>query len=100
MASANITSLYNGYIGEINILSNYIAQSQSLEAKYQYLIAEVVLLKLFAVFELAAAETAYRLACGTAYKNGNAPVVHHLCRSISDAHNKMLSYNRLLQCLI
>lgn len=94
MPSVSVTTSYNRSINDLTILTNYINDISSLEAKYQYMIGEVVMLRLFAIFETAASEIALKLACGATYRNGNNPVVHSPCRSINDAYTKMLSLNR------
>jgi hypothetical protein len=88
-----ITSL-NSSINDIAILSNYNLGSKSLDAKYQYMISEVIMLRLFAILEATISEVAFKLACGAPYRNGNIPLVLRPCRSIQDAHSTMLNYNR------
>ncbi len=58
------------------------------------MVSEVIMLRLFSILEYYFAEIAYKLACGTTYRNGNVPVFHIRCTSLQDAHSKMLSYNR------
>jgi hypothetical protein len=62
-----------------------------MEARYQYLIAEVVMLRLFSILEHAIADTALKLACGALYNNGRAPNVLLPCSSLADATHKMLT---------
>jgi hypothetical protein len=79
---------------DIGIISNYNTQSKSLDATYQYLISEVVMLRLFSILEDSISEIAFKLACGAIYTNGNAPIILIPCRSMLNAHNLMLSHNR------
>ena len=51
MARANIHSIYNKAIRDIQILSSYVQQSSNLEPKYQYIVSEVVMLRLFSILE-------------------------------------------------
>lgn len=88
-----ITSLNSG-INDIAILSNYNLGSKSLDAKYQYMISEVVMLRLFSILESTIAEVAFKLACGALYRNGNAPLVHRPCKSMQDASSNMLTFSR------
>lgn len=88
-----ITSL-NTSVKDIAILSNYILRSKSLDAKYQYMISEVIMLRLFSTLEATISEVAFKLACGALYQNGTAPRILRPCCSIQDAHATMLNHNR------
>lgn len=88
-----ITSL-NKSVNDIAILSNYNLESKAMDAKYQYMISEVIMLRLFSTLETTISEVAFKLACGALYRNGNSPLVITQCRSIQDAHSAMLNYNR------
>lgn len=88
-----ITSL-NKSIKDIAILSDYNVGSKSLDAQYQYMISEVIMLRLFSVLESTISEVAFKLACGAVYRNGKTPVIYKQCNSIQDAFSNMLSYNR------
>jgi hypothetical protein len=94
MALPSIHTSYNRSINDISILSSFVAGSQTLISQHQYLIAEVVMLRLFGIFESAVQDIAFKLACGALYRNGNTPRVLHMCRSIQDAHHQMLSFGR------
>lgn len=89
-----ITSL-NSSVNDIAILSNYNLGSKSLDAKYQYMISEVIMLRLFSILEATISEVAFKLACGAVYRNGNPPRILRNCSSIQDAHTAMLNYNRI-----
>jgi len=90
----SVTTSLNSSINDIAILSSYNLGSKSLDAKYQYMISEVIMLRLFATLEATISEIAFKLACGALYRNGNAPLILRPCRSIQDAHAAMLNYNR------
>jgi len=90
----NIESTYNRCIREISILDKYYSDSLTLESKFQYLVAEVILLRLFSIMENAFEEIALKLACGSRYRNGALPNLYITCNNISDANNKMISHNR------
>lgn len=94
MPSVSVNTSYNRSISDITILANYIAGSATLDARHQYLISEVVMLRLFSVLESTISETAFKLACGATYRNGNNPLVLRRCRSVQDAFLNMLSHNR------
>lgn len=94
MAIPNINTSYNNSINDIGILSNYMTDCVGLESKYQYLISEVVMLRLFAILETTIGEMALKFACGALYKNGTTPLTQVVCSSINDANGKMLTHNR------
>ena len=94
MPAVSVTSSYNRSVNDITLLANYIVGTTALEAKYQYMISEVVMLRLFSIMESTFAEVAFKLACGATYRNGNNPVILRRCRSILDAYSNMLSHNR------
>jgi hypothetical protein len=94
MALPSISASFSQSTKDIGILSNYIYNAGSLQSQHQYLIAEVVMLRLFGIFENAVQHIAYKLACGAPYRNGAKPVVLTPCKNILDAHHKMLSYGR------
>ncbi len=94
MPSVNINTTHKRGIVDIGNLTNYITDSVTLEAKYQYMIGEVVMLRLFGILEHSIAEIALKLACGCNYRNGKNPLVKKQCRSMRDAFSNMLVYNR------
>jgi len=79
---------------DIAILEKYISQGESLSIRHQHFVGEVVMLRLFAVYEQAVREFALKLACNAAYRNGNFPRLHHRCRSLDDAFDKMAVLGR------
>jgi hypothetical protein len=94
VAIGNIDSIYIKATKEIQILSKYLSDSSSLEAKYQYIVSEVMMLRLFGIFESAIGDIAIRLACGAKYRNGNIPLLQHRCTSLDDAIDNMVNLNR------
>lgn len=95
MPSRSITSSHSRSLAEITVLANYVTNSVSVTpVHFQYMISEVVMLRLFSIMEFYFAEIALKLACGTRYRNGNQPLIHMQCRSVQDAYSKMLSHNR------
>src|ERR1700737_2490115 len=71
-----------------------MAGCSDLESRYQYMISEVVMLRLFSILETVIGEMALKFACGALYRNGNSPNTHISCSSMGDATSKMLSHNR------
>ncbi len=94
MPRVNVITSLNKSVNDIAILSNYNLGSKSMDAKYQYMISEVIMLRLFSTLESTISEVAFKLACGALYRNGNAPLIITHCRSIQDAHSTMLNHNR------
>jgi len=90
----SVLASYNRSTTDITILKNYINGYTALEARYQYMISEVVMLRLFSVLELTISEVAFKLACGAPYRNGRIPIAHKQCKSIQDANINMHSHNR------
>lgn len=94
MPRVSVISSLNRSTSDLAILSNYNLGSKALDAKYQYMISEVVVLRLFSVLVSTISEVAFKLACGATYRNGNNPIVLMQCSSINDSFIKMLSHNR------
>lgn len=78
----------------INKLIGYWSLSGCLEAKYQHFIAEMIMLRLFSIFEDSVAEIACKLASGAVYVNGCSPVLAAQSRSIAGARALFLSHGR------
>lgn len=94
MPKVSILTSYNKSISDIAILAGYNVNSKVLDAKYQYMISEVLMLRLFSILEFTMSEVALKLSCGASYQNGTNPIVLKSCKSVQDAHSNMLSYNR------
>ena len=78
----------------IDKLMYFRSESESLEAKYQHFIAEMILLRLFSIFEDSVAEIAYKLASGAVYANGNQPTLTTQAGSMSGARGLFLTHGR------
>lgn len=79
---------------KINKLMGYRSGSENLEAKYQHFIAEMIMLRLFSIFEDSVAEIAYKLASGAVYANGSSPVLTIQAGSITGARGLFLNHGR------
>ena len=75
-------------------LENFRATSQSLSPAHQYLIAELIMLRLFSLVENAIEELACKLVAGASYTNGTHPARLFTARSIDGARKAMLTYGR------
>lgn len=78
----------------IDKLSLFRRESENLEAKYQHFIAEMIMLRLFSIFEDSVAEIAYKLASGAVYVNGGFPVLTSQAGSMVGARGLFLSHGR------
>lgn len=94
MPRVSISTSLNSSINDIQILSNYNINSKTLDARYQYMISEVIMLRLFSILDATISEVAIKLACGATYRNGTNPLILEQCRSTLDAYSKMLAFNR------
>ncbi len=65
-----------------------------MEAKYQHFIAEMIMLRLFSIFEDSVAEIAYKLASGAMYSNGNYPTLTCQAGSMAGARGLFLNHGR------
>ena len=79
---------------EIERLESFRTDSQSLSPVYQYLIAELIMLRLFAIVESAIEDLACKLVAGAPYVNGMHPVRLFPAKSIDGAKSAMLTYGR------
>lgn len=94
MALPSVKVTYDKAISDIQILENYRNESLSLEPKFQSFVSEVVLVRLFSIIEISLKETALKIACQAPYRNGTIPSLHIKCRSLIDAENQFINYNR------
>ncbi len=78
----------------IDYLANFRSDSRDLAPRYQYFIAELIMLRLFAMMENAIADVAYKLVAGAVYINGNKPRRLFSASSIAGARTAMLTYGR------
>lgn len=78
----------------IDKLNSFRVESQSLDAKYQHFISEMIMLRLFSIFEDSVAEIAYKLASGAVYSNGTPPSLTIQAGSMSGARGLFLNHGR------
>ena len=79
---------------DIERLENFRADSQSLAPIYQYLVAELIMLRLFAIIEGAIEDIACKLVAGAPYVNGNCPARLVAVKSKDSARLAMLTHRR------
>lgn len=94
MPKVKISTTINEANSQLTILQKYYTDSLSLEPKFTYLIAEVILLHLFAIIERSLSMIAYKLASGAIYLSGKQPTLKITSKSIKSARDNMINYNR------
>jgi len=87
------TTLHNT-TSSVDYLAYHRTQSKELHSTYQYFIAEMIMLRLFAILENAIAEVAYKLVAGAPYLNGKHPKRCFVANSITGARAAMLTHGR------
>ena len=79
---------------DIERLETFRTNSQSLAPVHQYLIAELIMLRLFSIIESAIEDLACKLVAGATYVNGTLPGRLLPANSMHDARSAMLTYGR------
>ncbi len=80
---------------ELDRLQAYKTESEALEAKYQHFISEMIMLRLFSIFESAVAEIAYKIAAGATYLNGSTPALIVQANNMSASRGLFLNHGRV-----
>lgn len=94
MPTPSLVVSYNKVIIDINRLENYRISSLTLEPKYQHLIAEVILLRLFSLIENYVKDISSKIACGASYRSGSVPTLFHTCSTVNNALIQFENFNR------
>ena len=79
---------------DIERLETFRTDSQYLAPVHQYLIAELVMLRLFSIIESAIEDLACKLVAGAPYVNGTYPARLFSAKSVDGARSAMLTYGR------
>jgi hypothetical protein len=69
-------------------------ESETLESKYQHFISEMIMLRLFSIFEEGVSEIAFKLAAGAVYSNGLSPALTTQATSIGASRGLFLNFGR------
>ena len=80
---------------DIERLETFRTDSQSLGPGHQYLIAALIMLRLFSIVESAIEDLACKLVAGAPYVNGTHPARLFNARSMDGARSAMLTHGRL-----
>ena len=95
MATPNLSITIKNANTLIWKLQSHKTDSEKLEAKYQHFIAEMIMLRLFSIFEEAVSEIAFKLAAGGTYTNGSVPILNIRSSSIAASRGLFLNYGRV-----
>ena len=94
MAAPRVDVTVRNTTADIDRLETFRADSQSLDPVHQYLIAELIVLRLFSIVESAIEEIACKLVAGSPYVNGLPPARLFPARSRDGARLAMLTHGR------
>lgn len=92
MALPNLLKTIEAAEYQIDRLLAHKIDAERLEARYQHFIGEMVMLRLFSIFEDTVAEIAFKLAAGGKYLNGSAPTMLVRAGRVQDARALYLGY--------
>jgi hypothetical protein len=94
MAAPTLSSTINFANAQISKLHSYKTDAETLDAKYQHIIAEMIMLRLFSIFEDSVADLAFKITAGATYSNGVIPTISAKTRRTADSRGLLLSYGR------
>jgi len=94
MPTPKLSNTINKSFSAIDTLNGYRSDSRSLEAKYQFFIAEIIMLRLFSIMEDSISEMAFKIAAGAKYLNETSPTLLCKANSVAGSRTLMLNYGR------
>ena len=94
MAKLNLERDYRSYTTEATRLEDLRLEIIVLPPSYQKLVAEIVLLRLFSVFENTVISIASKIACEARYLDGSMPNLLKKATSFHQADSLFKSYGR------
>ena len=94
MAAPRVDVTVRNTTADIDRLETFRTNSHSLEPVHQYLIAELIVLRLFSIIESAIEEIACKLVAGSPHLNGLPPARLFPARSRDGARLAMLTHGR------
>lgn len=93
--SFKISRTLDEALRQIEVLSNLERGLEEIKPKYQPLVAELMIVRLFSTWEQSISEIATKLACGGEYLNGRTPVLMtNRARSLVSAKDLFTSFGR------
>lgn len=94
MAVPKLSTTLDKAFKAIDRLESLKVDSESLEAKYQHFISEMLMLRLFSIFEDTISEIAFKILSGAVYSDGQIPRLNVPITTIANARNVCLNYGR------
>lgn len=94
MATPSLKRTLNDCLVECGKVDAIRGQVADMPARVQFLVAEVLLLRLTSILEGSIAEVAFKIASGATYLDGETPKILVPCTSIVNARTKMLAEGR------
>lgn len=94
MSRPSLAVTHGRFVREVDRLIGYKVDSESLESKYQYMIGEMIMLRLFSAMEDAISEIAFKLAANAVYTNGSHTNLLAYSGSVVRSRQLLLTYGR------
>ncbi len=94
MALPNLAITLREAHAQIDRLQHHKVDAERLDAKYQHFIGEMIMLRLFTIFEDSVAELAYKIAAGGKYLNGTSAALIIRASRAQDSRALFLSHGR------
>lgn len=94
MAAPSLYATLSSANVQITKLQQYKADAKLLDAKYQHIISEMIMLRLFSIFEDSVADLAFKITAGAIYTNGVVPAITAMTRRIVDSRGLLLTHGR------
>lgn len=95
MAAPTLSATVRFVNRQMSRLQKYKNDAESLDARYQHIISEMIMLRLFSVFEDAVADLAFKIVAGATYTNGSAPAITAKTRRTADSRALLLTHGRV-----
>ncbi len=94
MALPNLNISIQNCIRLIDKLQAHRIDCEHLEAKYQHFVGEMIMLRLFSIFEDTVAELAYKITAGAVYLDGSVPNIVIKAGRTQDSRAMLLTHGR------
>lgn len=94
MAAPTLSATLKSADTQIAKLQQYKIDAEPLDAKYQHIISEMIMLRLFSIFEDSVADLAFKITAGATYTNGVVPAITARTRRIADSRGLLLTHGR------
>lgn len=94
MAAPTLTATLKYANSQIERLQRYKNEAEALDARYQHFISEMIMLRLFSVFEDSIADIAFKITAGAKYINGKTPEISVKARRTADSRGFLLTHGR------